>query len=85
MSEVGQGVSAEIKVTPMQSGDYIADIEKAIDCIKKTGLYYSIGPMSTVVSGSLQEVLELIETLYSVLDTRCTFAIDVRLSNGCRI
>jgi uncharacterized protein YqgV (UPF0045/DUF77 family) len=85
MSEVGQGVSVEIKVTPMQSTDYLSDIETAIECIEKSGLYYSVGPMSTVVSGPLQKVLDLIQTLYLVLDDRCTFALDVRLSNGCRI
>ncbi len=85
MSEMGQGVSAEIKVTPMQSSDYIADIEAAIRVIEASGLYFQVGPMSTVVSGPLEDVQALISEMYRVLAAQCKFAIDVRLTNGCSL
>lgn len=83
MREVGQSLSAQLIVTPMESADYISDIKAALAYIEESGLKFEVGPMSTVVSGSLEDVLRLVSDIYKALDKTCKFALDIRLSNGC--
>ncbi len=61
---------ADITVVPWypvsdEEGGY-ALVDKAIEVIKDSGLKYEVGPMSTAVEGSLEDILQLIPNIHAL-------------------
>jgi uncharacterized protein YqgV (UPF0045/DUF77 family) len=48
-----------------------------------SGLEYNIGEMSTIIKGSKLDVLNLISSIYDLMSPKCSFVIDIRISNTC--
>lgn len=66
-------INVAIQLLPTKfSGDKIALIDKAIACIKASGLNYLVCPFETVVEGTYTEIFKLVD------DIRTT-----TLNNGC--
>ena len=57
-------INAAIQLLPVgdKESAWIA-IERAIDLISKSGLYYKVCPFETVVEGTLPEIVRLIENI----------------------
>lgn len=83
MCALDEVTSCQISFIPIQSESYIADINIVLDMIIASGLEYSIGEMSTVMKGSKLEILNLISNIYDLMAHKCSFVIDIRLSNTC--
>lgn len=75
--------SCQLSFIPIQGEDYLYEINMVLDIIKASGLEYGIGEMSTVLKGSKIEILELINSIYDLMSPKCSFVMDIRLSNTC--
>ena len=86
MCPVEEVASCQLSFVPIQSKDYLADVERVLDLIKTYELEYCIGEMSTVIKGSKAKIMELISRVYDLMSPKCGFILDIRLSNicGCR-
>lgn len=76
-------VSCEISFIPIQSENYIEDVEKVLDIIKSYDLEYSIGVMSTTVRGKKNILINLISDICDNMEDKCKFVLDFKLSNIC--
>lgn len=79
--------ACQISFIPIQSESYLDDINTVLELIKASGLEYSIGEMSTIIKGSKENLLNLIDRIYDLMSSKCSFVMDIRLSNicGCEI
>lgn len=75
--------SCQLSFTPIQSENYLTDIDRVLKEIMASGLKYSIGEMSTTIKGSKLDVLNLISDIYDLMTPKCSFVIDIRISNIC--
>ncbi|MDF2591860.1 MAG: hypothetical protein K0S75_1326 [Clostridia bacterium] len=75
--------SCQLSFIPIQSEDYLSDIEMVLKKIAASGLEHSIGEMSTIIKGSKRDILNLISNIYDSMTAKCSFVIDVRISNTC--
>jgi len=83
MCPVEQVASCQLSFIPIQSQDYLADIERVLGLIKTYELEYCIGEMSTIIKGSKVKIMELISCIYDLMSPECSFILDIRLSNTC--
>jgi uncharacterized protein YqgV (UPF0045/DUF77 family) len=62
MLEVNEpfNVNAALQLVPLGVADSYQIVDLAIDEIQKTGLPYEVGPFSTSVEASLEEILNLV-------------------------
>lgn len=83
MCHVEEIASCQMSFVPVRSENYLTDIDLVLDQIIASGLEYSIGDMSTVIKGSKQKLMALISEIYDLMSSRCSFVLDIRLSNTC--
>lgn len=83
MSETKNIVSCQIAFAPVESKNFIKDINEVLGIIQKSKLHYETGTMSTVVRGELSEIIGLMENIYKNMNDVCGFTMDVKLSNIC--
>ncbi len=76
-------ISAQIALSPIESKNYINDINKALSIIKSHGLEYEINALSTTIIGEQAKVFELINVLFCELDKQTKFTLDIKMSNIC--
>ncbi len=76
-------VGAQITLTPIQSQDPTATVEKALVIIGAYPLTVETNAMSTLVSGELDTILEMVKELYQSMNAEALFTLDIRLSNTC--
>ncbi len=53
-------VNAALQLVPLGVADPYRIVDLAIDEIQKTGFHYEVGPFSTSVEASLEEILNLV-------------------------
>lgn len=87
MCPMAEIASCQLSFIPIQTENYISDIDKVLGLIIDSGLEHSIGEMSTIVRGNKSEILNLISAIYDMMTDKCSFVMDIRLSNtcGCKI
>ncbi|HHT63133.1 MAG: YkoF family thiamine/hydroxymethylpyrimidine-binding protein [Bacillota bacterium] len=83
MRPVEKIASCEISFIPIQSDDYIQDVNKVLDIIRLHQLEYSVGILSTTVRGESSKIISLIKDIYEKMDEVCHFTMDIRISNIC--
>ncbi|OGO78608.1 MAG: hypothetical protein A2Y23_10000 [Clostridiales bacterium GWB2_37_7] len=83
MCAVEEITSCQLSFIPIQSENYLADIDMVLRRITASGLEYSIGEMSTIIKGGKANILKLISDLYDLMTPKCSFVIDIRISNTC--
>ena len=76
-------VSFQISFTPIGSTEYLEEIKQVINIIKKSGLENDIGILSTSVRGKKEMVFKLIEEIFYTMEDKCSFTMDIKLSNLC--
>lgn len=76
--------SCEITYFPIDSKNYLQDIDKVLEIIKTYPVTTEIGILSTTIQGSSKEVFDLLQEIYHTMDREnCNFTISVLLSNIC--
>jgi uncharacterized protein YqgV (UPF0045/DUF77 family) len=84
MCKMDKVVSYELAFLPIQSEDYIKDVDKVLKIISDSGLKHTVGTLSTTVSGNSGELFKLAEEIYNHMNNQCKFKFDIRISNICR-
>lgn len=60
-------INAAIQLLPLSNNvDKYKIIDKAIECIKNSGLNYIVCPFETVVEGTFNEIVSLIESIRTI-------------------
>ena len=60
-------VNLALQILPLVNSDKIFSIvDKAIECIKNSGIKYSVTPFETVMEGKLDELLEIVKKVQLV-------------------
>lgn len=87
MRGMGKIAACTVSFIPVQSSNYIADVNKVLDIIGSSGLQYVTGSFSTEIYGDASDICRLISLIYNEMDEGCSFVMDVRFSNvcGCQI
>jgi len=75
--------SCEVSFIPIQTNDYISDVERVLEIIRASDLEHTVGLLSTAVRGEKSKVLGLIKDIYQTMDEVCSFTMDVKISNIC--
>jgi len=75
--------SLEISFIPIQSDDFIKDVDAVLEIIKKSGFDYKIGLMSTEITGDYRRLFELMKRIYEAMNDKCKFEIVAKISNIC--
>lgn len=83
MPSAGFIVSCQISFSPIGSTDYLPKIKQVLDIIEKSGLENSVGIMSTTIRGDKNDVFKLVKKIFDTMESRCSFIMDVKLSNLC--
>ncbi|MBN2697096.1 MAG: thiamine-binding protein [Bacilli bacterium] len=73
----------QVAFAPIESVDYLADIKHVIKLIANSNIDHQVGTLSTMISGEKSKIFALLEDIYSVMDSRCGFTMDVKISNLC--
>ncbi|SCZ80097.1 YkoF family thiamine/hydroxymethylpyrimidine-binding protein [Acidaminobacter hydrogenoformans] len=76
-------VGAQLALTPIQSQDPTATVEKALEIINAYPLTVETNAMSTLITGELDTILEMVKALYQTMNAEAQFTLDIRLSNTC--
>ena len=58
---------AEFSIYPMRTEHMSRDVAKVIETVEGMGLKYHLGPMSTAVEGSWEQVIEAIHRCHQVV------------------
>lgn len=86
--EKGNIVSCEITYFPIDSNNYLDDINEVLDLIKDSGLDYDIGILSTTIKGEAKKVFNLISHIHEKMSSEdCNYTMNIMLSNicGCKL
>jgi len=60
-------VNLALQIIPLMHSEKIfAIVDKAIDCIKNSGVTYSVTPFETVMEGTLDELFEIVKGVHEV-------------------
>lgn len=77
-------VLAELSIFPMDKGVSLGPyVARAVQIIKKSGLAYQFGPMSTVIEGSWDQVMDVVGQCQAHLAQDCDRVL-VYLRLDCR-
>ena len=84
-------VLIDFSIFPTDKGESVSPyVAKAVNIIKKSGLDYKLGPMSTSIEGGLEEIMTVINSCFEELKKDCdriymTIKADYRKDSFCRI
>ncbi len=84
-------VLAEFSMFPTDQGESKSKfVSQIIDFIDKSGITYKLTPMGTILEGSWDEVMKVIDGCYKILEPQAnriftTVKIDSRKSEGTRM
>jgi uncharacterized protein (TIGR00106 family) len=57
---------AEFSIIPIHTEHMSKDVAKVIETLESTGLHYHLGPLSTVVEGNWDQVMEAIRRCHQI-------------------
>ncbi len=81
-------ISCQITYFPIDSKEYLDEINQVLELIKKSGLDYDIGMISTTIKGDSEKVFSLITNIHKRMSSgNCNYTMNVMISNicGCEI
>lgn len=82
--EKGTLASCEITYFPIQSEDYMGDINKVIKLIESYEVEAEVGILSTTIRGNSEEIFQLVKEIYDVMTKEgCHFTMSTMISNIC--
>lgn len=76
-------ISCEISFIPIQSENYLMDIETVLGIIRESNLPFETNVFSTIITSTKREVFEVLEKIFSTMEKETKFVIVAKLSNVC--
>lgn len=68
---------------PIQSENYLADVDEVIKLIEQSGLDYQVGFFSTTIQGGKEKIFYLLKKIFDEMESRTKFIIITKISNLC--
>ncbi|NJO92080.1 MAG: hypothetical protein HC831_26240 [Chloroflexia bacterium] len=81
--DYGKIMGCEISFIPIKSNDYINEINEVLAIIAGSGLSHTVGAMSTAISGDKERLFSLIQEIYTKMEDKTLFSMQLKLSNIC--
>jgi len=82
--EKGSIISCQITYFPIDSKQYIDEINEVLDLIINSCLDYDIGILSTTIKGQSEEVFRLITNIHEKMSSKsCNYTMNIMVSNIC--
>ncbi|MCC5910535.1 MAG: thiamine-binding protein [Clostridiaceae bacterium] len=80
----GTLASCEITYFPINSDNYIGDINMVLKIIKSYPVEVEVGILSTTIRGNSEAIFKLVKDVYDTMTgANCNFTINMMLSNIC--
>ncbi|MGB9770379.1 MAG: YkoF family thiamine/hydroxymethylpyrimidine-binding protein [Candidatus Kapaibacteriota bacterium] len=76
-------ISGEVSFIPIETANYLDDVENVIEIIKRSGLDYEINSFSTIIRGNKSKIFETLQQIFETMETRTKFVLVVKISNTC--
>ncbi|ROL58222.1 hypothetical protein D9V84_00360 [Bacteroidetes/Chlorobi group bacterium Naka2016] len=76
-------ISAEVSFIPIETNNYIEDVNEVLQIIKNAGVQYEINSFSTIVFGEKTKVFGLLRTIFDAMDVNSKFILVAKISNTC--
>lgn len=76
-------ISCEISFLPIQSNDYVGEVEEVIRIIRSYDLEITEGLMSTTVRGEPRIIFDLLANIFERMNQRTKFTMVIKISNIC--
>lgn len=76
-------ISCEISFLPIQSNNYVAEVEEVIRIIRSYDLEVIEGLMSTTVLGKPETIFDLLANIFERMNQHTKFTMVVKISNIC--
>lgn len=76
-------ISCEISFVPIQSENYLSDVDEVIKLIEESELDYQVGIFSTTIQGDKDKIFSLLRKIFDEMETRTKFLIITKISNLC--
>jgi uncharacterized protein YqgV (UPF0045/DUF77 family) len=77
-----QMISCQLAFITIGDIDYGKNIEFVLELIKKSGLYFDIGEISTVIKGNCEKVFSLLNKICLEIQNK-KFLMNISISNVC--
>lgn len=82
--EKGKITSCQISYFPIDSDEYLEEIDVVLEIIKDSKLKYSVGMLSTTVLGDSEKVFNLISSIHTKMSNgNCKYTMNIMVSNVC--
>lgn len=75
-------MSCQLTYFPLQSENYLAEIDQVLDIIKSYDVEYDIGILSTTIRGTDDIIFALIRDIYDKM-SNYHFTLNIMISNTC--
>lgn len=86
--EKGSIISCQISYFPIDSNDYLEEIDGVLELIKESDLQYNVDILSTTIKGEDDKVFNLINNIHKEMSHKhCNYTMNIMISNicGCQI
>jgi len=76
-------ISCEISFVPIETQNYIEDVEKVLTLISDSGLKYQTNAFSTIISGTPDTIFSLLKEISTKMCETTKFIMITKISNVC--
>lgn len=86
MSAMAKGsiISCQITYLPIDSNNYLDEINEVLELIKDSGLDYNVDILSTTIKGETDKVFNLIANIHKEMSYKnCNYTMNIMISNIC--
>lgn len=82
--EKGSLISCQITYFPIDSKEYLDEINEVLDLIKASGLDHNVDILSTTIRGESERVFNLITNIHREMSSKnCNYTMNIMVSNIC--
>ena len=75
-------IGATVAVYPLQTGSEVA-VRRAIESIRSADVNVAVGPMSTLITGTVDEVFQALKLAYEAAASTGGVVMQATVSNAC--
>ena len=77
-------ISCQISYFPIDSNDYLGEVDQVLELIKKSDLEYNVDVLSTTIKGGAQKIFKLLSMIdQEMSDHHYHYTMSILISNTC--
>lgn len=82
--EKGKVVSCQMSYFPIDSKEYLREVDGVLELIKESGLQYNVDLLSTTLRGESEKVFDLISRIHREMSGKnYNYTMNIMISNIC--